>query len=71
MKQISMSELKVGDIFTKEMKLHGREAFEVIDAPLTGGFIIVKSRSIGGENKRMRIGSVPYVTLLIEADFEF
>lgn len=43
MKHILMSELKEGDIYTNELKLTNREAFEVNEKTLT--HVIVSSRN--------------------------
>lgn len=45
MKTILMSELKEGDIFTNEMKIKNREAFQVIEKELHS--VIVVSRNDG------------------------
>jgi hypothetical protein len=46
MKQIKSSDLKLGDIFAKEIKLHGRECFRVAEIPKDKNYIIVEERNI-------------------------
>jgi len=64
MKQIKAIDLQIGNIFTKKIELHGREAFEVVEKPLEKNYINVKSRS-SGEITRMFFRSI-YVILLKE-----
>ena len=45
MKLIKESELKVGDIFAEEIRLIGREAFQVIDPKPDKNYMVVKSRT--------------------------
>ena len=47
MKIISVHELEVGDVFAKEIKLHSRQAFQVLDKPKNKNYLIVQQR---GEN---------------------
>jgi hypothetical protein len=56
MKPIRMRELKVGDIFTHEMKLNGREAFKV--TKMTPKQCICDSRNTGNEVKKQIKGNV-------------
>jgi hypothetical protein len=50
MKPILSSSLKEGDIFTHEIKPHGREAFEFLKK--SGKRALVKSRTTGKETKK-------------------
>lgn len=53
MKATKASELQVGDIFAKEIKLIGREAFQVIDPKPGKNYMIVKSRTTYEQKKLM------------------
>jgi hypothetical protein len=64
MKIIKTSELKVGDIFAKEMKLHGRTAFEVTEVPEGRNFIIVKERIPRSNNQKLSIENLKSVYYL-------
>lgn len=53
MKQIRKSDLQIGSIICIEVKLYGREAFEVIDPRAGRNYISVKSRSTHKQKKLM------------------
>ncbi len=48
MKLVNIKELKVGDVFAKEIKVKGRESFRVTDVPANKNYIMVLQR--GGLN---------------------
>lgn len=65
MKQIKTTDLVVGNIFTKVIKLHGRQAFKVEEVPLGKDYIMVTDRNVRNpEPKRMSIAKIPHVILL-------
>lgn len=64
MKIIKTSELKVGDIFAKEIKLRGRTAFEVIEVPEERNFIIVKERLFKANEQKLSIENLKSVYYL-------
>lgn len=59
MKSIKMSDLKVGDVFTTEVKLHGREAF-VVNKINTGSFECI-SRSTNKFTNKQVSGNVIFL----------
>lgn len=63
MKLIQMNELKVGDIYTKEMKLKGREAFLVTAINEKSGKLTVVSRNdvLGREKNVTPVGVIYYL----------
>lgn len=67
MKTVKVSELKTGDIFAKEIKLVGREAFQVVDPVPEKDYTIVKSRNTF-ETKKMMIKRSETVYLLRHED---
>ena len=52
MKIVNIQELIVGDVFAKEIKLHGRQAYEVIKVPKDKDHLIALQR---GEINTIRI----------------
>ena len=64
MKQIKASELKRGDIFTKEMNLRNREAFHVTDNPEDKSYLFVTSRN-DIENKERRLNLNKNTTVIL------
>jgi len=65
MKQITANHLNVGNIFTKEVKLHNREAFLVKEVPKGKNYKIVESRNTNKTTK-MFLGESEWITLLHE-----
>lgn len=63
MKTIDMTELNVGDIFCHELKLHGREAFEVTEIKQKS--IFCKSRKTGDVVKKQYSGNVILLKQLV------
>ena len=59
MKEISMNELKYGDIFTYQMKLHGRKAYRVIgENKPESKTILCTDRQTGEETRKSKKGKV-------------
>jgi len=56
MKTIQMSDLKIGDIFCNEIKLHGREAFLVTE--IHEKSIHCQSRNSGNIIKKQKAGQI-------------
>ena len=63
METIKTTDLKVGDIFAKELKLHVREAFQVEELHEGKNYITVKSRT-NNQVSRFNFLGVPRVILL-------
>ena len=57
MKIVSIQDLVVGDVFAKEIKLKGRQAFEVVEKPKHKEFLIAIPR---GSKDTTRIGFKAY-----------
>ena len=65
MRQVKKTELQIGNIIALEIKLYGREAFEVMDVCSGKDYIIVKSRNSHKE-KRLMVNQNSSVLLLHE-----
>ena len=66
-KHILLSELKIGNIFTKKIKTEGREAFIVTEVDKVNRKITCKSR-LSGKEVPMKTDKNIHVTLLREND---
>jgi hypothetical protein len=62
MKQVLMSQLMKGDVFTDKVQLHGRKAYEVVETPEAGSKTIkCRERGCIETTKKQKKG---YVVLL-------
>lgn len=66
-KHVLVTDLKIGNIFTKEMKVKNREALIVESKPEDEEFIIAKSR-VDDSIKKITTKKKMWVTLLHESD---
>ena len=59
MKAVFMSELNVGDIFTDELKLHNRTAFEVLK--INDASVECTNRTTGKPTRKQKKGRVMFL----------
>lgn len=67
MKVIPARELKPGDVYANEIKLHGRQAFFVNETPIGKNYIVVTPRG-EKESKKAQIKEGQKVYLLRHVD---
>lgn len=61
MKSVPVQDLIIGDVFAKEIKLHGRQAYEVVDKPANKNYLIVIRRGeVEAVNFHMKEGAKVY-----------